>query len=352
MTEQGRSVLIIDDDEFFREFYRSELSQHDFSVQFAVDGEEGVAKALELKPDIIMLDIILPKKDGFEVLRDLKNNPTTANIPVIITSTLGNNVDIKKFKEMGAINHFNKTSALPKDIALYIKDVLEHGPDQAKLSLETEAEKENLAPTKIPAEELKSIFEASAKEIEKSLVEPLGSTVSLSKLDSSRLSFADLEEKIKAISNSTGTILVCSEIQATKPSLAVLMIKRDDALSLIKLLERGPVGNYSNQTENQQLLESFFNIILTALLNKLSVSLSNTFLSKPPSVISSKDLLEVFLKLNTAKEEVAALVQTEFQIEPNNVLFSFHAFFNEETLVKVTTKPGLKADSTSTGDKR
>lgn len=342
MAEKQHSVLIIDDDEFFREFYRSELSQHDFTVEFATDGEEGVAKALALKPEIIMLDIILPKKDGFEVLRDLKKDKSTKDIPVIITSTLGNNVDIHKLKEMGAINNFNKANTLPKDIALYIKDVLTHGVDQAKLSPEMEAEKESMVFTKTPKEKAKPIFEEGAKAIEKTLTELLSSKIVLNQPEITYLTFADLEAKINEISSSAGTILICSEIQAKKPSLVILSMKRDDALALIKLLEHGSLGNYLNPNKSEKIVENFFNIMLTALINKLSISLSSTILSKPPSIISPKDLVGTFQKLNAPKEDVAILMRVEYLIESISAHLSFNAFFSEETLVEQKSKLVLK----------
>lgn len=337
--EEQRSVLIIDDDEFYREFYRSELSQHNFAVEFASDGEEGLEKALKLKPGIILLDIILPKKDGFEVLKDLKGNESTKNIPVIITSTLGNNVDILKLKEMGAINNFNKTTALPKDIALYIKTVLTQGISQAKVLPGIESAAADSAPTQISVEKAKLIFTECSKEIVKALTGLLNSAIVESRLEIGTITFADLEPRISEISNISGTILVYSEIQGKKPGLVVLSAKRDDALTLIKLLEKGSLGNFLNKNGNEKLLESFFNIMLTALVNKLSVSLGSDILSKPPSVIGPRDLIETFQKLNAPKSDKAILMRAVYTIESIKTSLFFQSFFSEETLEQVAKKP-------------
>lgn len=343
MKTKKYCVLIIDDDAFYCEFYRAELSQHDFAVELASDGEEGVEKAKKLKPDIILLDIILPKKDGFEVLKDLKKNKRTKNIPVIITSTLGNNTDILKLKDMGAVNNFNKASALPKDIALYIEDILAHGTKQAKLSPEMQLLKTNSEPTQISREKAKSIFQDGEKEIEKALVGPLGTKMATQSLDVSVLSPAELEAKINEIASMAGTILIYSEIQTRRAGLVILSIKRDDALALMKLLEDGSLGNCLGPDENDMLLGSFFNIMLTAFISKLSASLSNAILSKPPAVVGPHNLPNIFQKINTFENDTSILMQVAYLIESAGVSFSFYAYLGEETLVQDKDKSKDKA---------
>lgn len=332
------TILIIDDDQFFREFYRAELSQHDLHVEFAVDGEEGSKKAMELKPDMIMLDIILPKKDGFEVLKDLKTSESTKNIPVIIASNLGNNADIKKLLDMGAANIYNKTTDLPKEIAFYIADVLKNGVNKAKPSLKFETDKTSEEEPRIPKEKEAAIFEEVAKEIEKDLTATLGAAVTKKAAETTSVSFDDLGTKIAEISSPTGKILICSEIQVRKPSLAILSIKRDDAMALIKLLEQGALGSYLTPKENDKLLENFFNIIMTALINKLSALHSGTFLSKPPRFLSPSELVEAFQKLNTPKDDIAIFLRASYTVEAIGASLSFYAFFDEGSLVQVTAQ--------------
>src|SRR3989344_2231540 len=101
-------VLIIDDDDFFQKFSSSQLKDRGFAVDVASNGEEGLAKAKETHPDVILLDIIMPKMDGFEVLTKLSQNVPLKSIPVIIFSSLGQEKDVTKAKSLGAVDHMNK----------------------------------------------------------------------------------------------------------------------------------------------------------------------------------------------------------------------------------------------------
>lgn len=102
-------LLLVEDDTFFREFYSAKLKAEGMEVEVASDGEEGLKKAAEVKPDLILLDIIMPKKDGFDVLQSLSQNATLKKIPVIVFSTLGQESDVEKAKKLGAIDYINKS---------------------------------------------------------------------------------------------------------------------------------------------------------------------------------------------------------------------------------------------------
>lgn len=102
-------ILLIEDDTFFQHFYMLKLQEAKFDVMAASDGQEGLLKASEYLPDIILLDIIMPKKDGFEVLADLQKDMTLSKIPVLVFSTLGNEADVEKAKQLGAKDYVNKS---------------------------------------------------------------------------------------------------------------------------------------------------------------------------------------------------------------------------------------------------
>ncbi|MFA6308035.1 MAG: response regulator [Patescibacteria group bacterium] len=101
-------ILFVDDDAFLRKVYKSELSDQGYEVILAADGGEGLEKAQISDPDLIILDMIMPIKNGFEVLTELQNNPKTKNIPVIILSNLGQKDDIKKGLDLGAVDYLIK----------------------------------------------------------------------------------------------------------------------------------------------------------------------------------------------------------------------------------------------------
>ena len=124
MTENIRKVLMIEDDIFLRKIYRDKLERSGFGFIEAINGEEGINKVNSEQPDIVLLDIILPKKNGFDVLRDIKNEQITAGIPVVILSNLGQEVDIKRGMALGANDYFVKTEVTLEEVVNRIKEWL------------------------------------------------------------------------------------------------------------------------------------------------------------------------------------------------------------------------------------
>lgn len=102
-------ILVIEDDKFFQHFYTTKLKEQGFEVEIAVDGEDGLIKVREAQPDLILLDIIMPKKDGFEVLQALSQDINLKKIPVLVFSTLGQESDVKRARDLGAIDYVNKS---------------------------------------------------------------------------------------------------------------------------------------------------------------------------------------------------------------------------------------------------
>jgi twitching motility two-component system response regulator PilH len=86
-------VLIVDDSPTEVHVFKTMLEKNQIQVSVASNGEEGVARALELKPDCILMDVVMPGKNGFQATRDLSRNPATANIPVIIITTKDQETD-------------------------------------------------------------------------------------------------------------------------------------------------------------------------------------------------------------------------------------------------------------------
>jgi CheY-like chemotaxis protein len=102
-------ILLVEDDKFFREFYAFKLKEKNVEVGQAGDGEEALGLIPQFKPDLILLDLIMPKKDGFELLADLQNDPAMSQIPVLVFSTLGQQKDIDRAKQLGAKGYVNKS---------------------------------------------------------------------------------------------------------------------------------------------------------------------------------------------------------------------------------------------------
>ena len=120
----AKKILIIEDDKFLRELISRKLGDEEFEIDEAVDGEEGLKRIKEGKPDLILLDLILPNIDGFEVLSRMKEDPQLAAIPVIILSNLGQKEEVERGLKLGASDYLIKAHFTPGEIIEKIKNVI------------------------------------------------------------------------------------------------------------------------------------------------------------------------------------------------------------------------------------
>lgn len=120
----AKKILIIEDDKFLRELIARKLMENNFSISEAIDGEEGIKKIKEEKPDLILLDLILPGIDGFEVLGRMKEDEEVSSTPVIILSNLGQKEDVEKGLNLGAVDYLIKAHFTPSEIIEKIKNAL------------------------------------------------------------------------------------------------------------------------------------------------------------------------------------------------------------------------------------
>jgi DNA-binding response OmpR family regulator len=121
MTDKKKTILLVEDDNILAEMYTLKFQEDGLDYLTAADGEAGLALAKEKLPDIILLDIMMPKMDGFMVLIELRNDATTKAIPVIMLSNLGQNSDIEKGKKLGANDYIVKASMTPAEVVEKIK---------------------------------------------------------------------------------------------------------------------------------------------------------------------------------------------------------------------------------------
>jgi len=106
---QKPKILMIEDNPFLRKIYRNKFTSIGFEFIEATNGEEGLNKVISEKPDLVLLDLILPRKNGLDVLIEMKKNKETKNIPVIILSILGQEKDVKRGLSLGAQDYLVKT---------------------------------------------------------------------------------------------------------------------------------------------------------------------------------------------------------------------------------------------------
>jgi CheY-like chemotaxis protein len=119
-----KKILIVEDDEFLRVLNAKRLETEGYKVTVAVDGQNAIDSIPKEMPDLIFLDLLLPGIDGFEVLKKIKADEKTKNIPVVVFSNLGQKEDIEKARTLGAVDFLVKANFTLDDVVAKIKEIL------------------------------------------------------------------------------------------------------------------------------------------------------------------------------------------------------------------------------------
>ncbi len=114
-------ILLVEDDKFIARAYKDGLEQAGFEVAVAENGAVGMDLVRTQAPRLILLDLIMPEKDGFEVLAELKMDPALKRIPVVILSNLGQSSDIQKAKDLGAVDYLVKADSSMQEVIEKVK---------------------------------------------------------------------------------------------------------------------------------------------------------------------------------------------------------------------------------------
>ncbi len=121
---KGKKIMWVEDDQFLSGIIAQKLSSQGASLVHASNGEDGVAMTKKEKPDILILDILLPGISGFEVLEQIKADDALAAIPVVMFSNLGDPEDIKKARDLGAIKFLIKATLIPDELVKELESVI------------------------------------------------------------------------------------------------------------------------------------------------------------------------------------------------------------------------------------
>lgn len=119
-----KKLLIIEDEPVLNKALQDFMTAEGFEVATAIDGEEGIRKVFSEMPDLILLDIMLPKKDGYEVIKEIKADEKIKNIPIILLTNLGSVNDVEKAIELGATTYLVKADYKLEEVMQKIKSVL------------------------------------------------------------------------------------------------------------------------------------------------------------------------------------------------------------------------------------
>ncbi len=117
-------ILLVEDEEVMYNMYKIIFEREGYELRVATDGVEGVAMAKELKPDLILLDVMMPRMDGLQALGELKKDPTTKPIPVIILTNLASAQDATLSVEMGAAKYVVKSELDPPDLIALVRSYI------------------------------------------------------------------------------------------------------------------------------------------------------------------------------------------------------------------------------------
>ena len=123
----AKKVLIIEDESYLLEMYKMRFEQGGYEVMVAEDGESGLSMARKGQPDIVLLDIMLPKMNGYQVLEEIRKNADTEKLKVYVLSNLGQSVEIKKGMEGGANGYFVKSNLTPTQLFTDVEKILSGG---------------------------------------------------------------------------------------------------------------------------------------------------------------------------------------------------------------------------------
>lgn len=124
--EEAKLVLLVDDDPLINRMYQIKLEHDGFRVNVVTNGAEALASVLKDRPDLVLLDILMPEMNGVETLKAVKSDPRTKDIPVVILSNLGDSqADIQNAKKLGALDYFVKSKISLKELSSQVKKILE-----------------------------------------------------------------------------------------------------------------------------------------------------------------------------------------------------------------------------------
>jgi len=125
MDNKNTKILIVEDDSFLLNMYADKFRAENFDVSVADNGQKAVKLTKEEMPDLILLDIMLPKMNGFEVLEKIKVDAKTKNIPVILLTNLSQKEEVKKGLDLGARDFLIKAHFMPNEVVDKVKEILD-----------------------------------------------------------------------------------------------------------------------------------------------------------------------------------------------------------------------------------
>lgn len=120
-----KKILVAEDDKFLSNAYRVKLTKEGFDVKIARDGNEALSMLTEFIPDIILLDLVMPNRDGFSTLEEIKKDSKLAHVPVLVASNLGQKEDLERGSKLGAAGYIVKSDMSMSSLVKTINSLLQ-----------------------------------------------------------------------------------------------------------------------------------------------------------------------------------------------------------------------------------
>ncbi|MEK7123781.1 MAG: response regulator, partial [Patescibacteria group bacterium] len=177
-----KKILIVEDEEMLAKVLVEQFNKAGFDVEAVFDGEEALESLKKSAPDLVLLDIILPKKDGFEVLKEIKENPDTQDIPVIMISNLGSDEDIKQSIKLGAADYYVKAQHPIYEITEKVSKFLSVPKSPLGKAKAPAAEKKAAVPLKAAERKPAEVIAEKPIEVKKALERPVEEVIEKPKI--------------------------------------------------------------------------------------------------------------------------------------------------------------------------
>lgn len=140
-------ILLVEDDPLMIRMYQRKLTSDGYEIQVAVNGEDGLVKVRSFQPDLVLLDIMMPRLNGLQVLERVKSDPTISSVPVIILTNLGGSEeDIERGLKLGAAAYLVKSAYRPDEVVAKVKEVLSESARSKEIPKDISGEAEMKTP--------------------------------------------------------------------------------------------------------------------------------------------------------------------------------------------------------------
>jgi CheY-like chemotaxis protein len=288
METKNKKILIVDDDEFFRTMYADALDAEGFTVLNAKDGKEGITKMRAETPDFVILDLVMPEMDGWQVLEAVKKDAALTKIPILVLTGVASEEECRKAEESGALKCLSKLTILPEAVAKTISGII---LSDSSVSIEKLREAEIGE-----GQRLNTIFRDSGEAVAGVLGKLLKTKVALGKLKATATSGDEFKNFLKKAEAEEEEEVMFYSVMKPPFGVVILNIKSGFLSTLSDAVR--DVQNFSGDEEiDKSALDEIFNIFSNTFLSVITRELATqkTFLMNVPRM-STPDMILPFLE--------------------------------------------------------